>query len=341
MLLRGECGRKLSTQNSAQSLIRFKKCLTQLPLATERVQRQAGRWRYAMIAEMSASSPVSLETRILDLPAKGIAGLGALIARKLAAGVAEISVGKDINSVSVEDLLLYLPMRYEDRSSFARISDLSDGMEASLELFVKLAGGKQVGGWRRSFRQRLYTFTIRATDRERTARDVIIWTFLSGIHAPKIIENYTKKFTRGARFVVFGKWEWDPPNQTYSLRLNRPDEIEILSEPDSLVSEPGAPATGPSESVPLAAIHVGRCVPVYRKINEVRPKQLREVIHRVLNALPDSAIAETLPVDLCQRQKIISRATALRQIHFPAEDSALAEYENARSPAHRRLIFEE
>jgi ATP-dependent DNA helicase RecG len=290
---------------------------------------------------MSSYSPVLLETRILDLPNRGLSGLSAMTARKLAAGVAEISTGKDINSVTVEDLLLCLPMRYEDRSSFARISDLSDGMEASLELFVKLAGGKQVGGWRRSFRQRLYTFTIRATDRERTGRDVVIWTFLSGIHAPKIIENYTKKFTRGVHFVAFGKWEWDAPNQTYSLRLNKPDEIEVLSEPEPLVSEPRTVATGPSESVPLAAIHVGRCVPVYRKINEVRPKQLREIIHRVLATLSDSAIVENLPADLCQRQKIIPRAAALRQIHFPAEEISLSEYENARSPAHRRLIFEE
>ena len=38
---------------------------------------------------------------------------------------------------------------------------------------------------------------------------------------------------------------------------------------------------------------------------------------------------------------MIDRADALRQIHFPPEDAKLADYEAARSPAHRRLIFEE
>ena len=295
---------------------------------------------------MVGSSSISLETRILDLPNRGSFGLGSLTARKLASGIAEISTGKDINRVTVEDLLLYLPMRYEDRSSFARIADLKDGMEASLELFVKLAGGKQVGGWRRSFRQRLYIFKISATDRDR-GKDVLVWTFLSGLSAPKIIESYEKKFTRGVRFIAFGKWEWDAPNQTYSLRLNKPDEIEILAEPDSLVAEPGAEATGSSETVNEtgdssgSAIHVGRCVPVYRKISDFRPKQLREILHRVLKALPDSAFAETLPANLRQRQKLISRGAALTQIHFPSEEIELGEYENARSPAHRRLIFEE
>jgi len=60
-----------------------------------------------------------------------------------------------------------------------------------------------------------------------------------------------------------------------------------------------------------------------------------------LAATPDSAVPETLPADLRQRQKLIGRPAALRQIHFPPEDAALEDYEGARSPAHRRLIFEE
>ncbi|HXI26749.1 MAG TPA: ATP-dependent DNA helicase RecG [Pyrinomonadaceae bacterium] len=281
---------------------------------------------------MSASSPVSLETRILDLPAKGIAGLGTFIARKLAAGVAEISTGKDINTVTVEDLLLYLPMRYEDRSSFARISDLNDGMEASLDLTVRVAKPRYIGRSR-------FIFTVSASDSTNTGPQVLIDWFVSGARAKQIIEFYSKKFVRGTRFIAFGRWRRDKLG-VYCLKVNKPDELEV-------VSEPGAVATGSSADLEgngdpsIAAIHVGRCVPVYRKINEVRPKQLREVIHRVLTALPDSAVAENLPADLCQRQEIIPRAAALRQIHFPAEDIALAEYENARSPAHRRLIFEE
>src|SRR6266571_2955668 len=199
---------------------------------------------------MALSSSISLDTRILDLPNRGSFGLGAVTARKLAAGIAEISTGKDANSVTVEDLLLYLPMRYEDRSNLARISDLQPGLEASLELFVKISGGYQVRS-RRNLRQRLFIFEISATDRERTGREVVVWTFLSGQHARQIIENYSKKFSRGARFVAFGTWEWDKRRQTYSLRLNKPDEIEVLpavSEPLAVasgqVSAPRAVATG-------------------------------------------------------------------------------------------------
>jgi len=308
------------------------------------------RFRYAMIAPMLNPPPVSLDTRVLDLPSSDVPRLGPNTARKLALGLAGLSPGKDISTVNVEDLLHYLPMRYEDRSSLACIRDLSNDREASLELFVKIAGGYQVRS-KRSFSQRLYIFEISATDRERSGRDVVVWTFLSGPHAQKIIENYTKKFTRGARFIAFGKWEWDKRRQTYSLRLNKPDEIETLPA----VTEPGAVATGQvspravatglsgesDEDPTLAAIHVGRRVPVYRKISDLRPKQLREIIHAVLKAIPDAAIGETLPVELRERYRLPSRSEALRQIHFPSEEASLGDYERARSPAHRRLIFEE
>jgi len=44
---------------------------------------------------------------------------------------------------------------------------------------------------------------------------------------------------------------------------------------------------------------------------------------------------------LLSRHKLIGRDQALRNAHFPGEDASLDDYHNARSPAHRRLIFEE
>ena len=48
---------------------------------------------------------------------------------------------KSSAEVTVEDLLTYFPMRYEDRSRPALIKDLHEGMEASLELTVINAHG--------------------------------------------------------------------------------------------------------------------------------------------------------------------------------------------------------
>ena len=287
---------------------------------------------------MPTESSISVETRLLDLPNRGFHRLGPQTARKLALGITGISTGKDINNVTVEDLLYYLPMRYEDRSNLARIRDLSDGMEASLELFVKLCQGRPVRGWR-SYRSRLYIFEISATDRDRTGKDVVVWTFLSGPSAPQIIDSYEKKFQRGVRFIAFGKWENDLTRRTFSLKLHKPDEIEILpsaeeqlpitaaKEPPETSADPSTPETGDDPT--LKAIHVGRRVPVYRRLNDLRPKQLREIIHATLTAIPDQAIAETLPADLIKRQRLITRNAALREIHFPSDKASLDEFEKA------------
>jgi len=203
---------------------------------------------------------VTLNTPVSELYQYQIARLGPNLSDKLAHALAGTTRGKSKSAIVVEDLLSYLPMRYEDRSSLARIKDLQPGTEASLELYVKIAGGYQVKN-RRSFRQRLYIFEISAIDRERTGRPVVIWTFLSGPHAQQIINNYTRRFERGVRFVAFGKWDWDTRRATYSLKLNKPDEIEVLPvaahSSDEEASDDEASVEQDFRSDPaLAAIHV-------------------------------------------------------------------------------------
>jgi ATP-dependent DNA helicase RecG len=335
---------------------------------------------------------LSLNTKLSDLHQFGLARFGAASAKKLALAVAHVSDKADASEVTVEDLLNYLPMRYEDRSNLSRIADLSDGLEASLELYVRVAGGFQVGKNRGPKAPPLYIFEVTAGDPERTGKPVVVWWFVSGRQAPRVVAYYRQQFERGARFVAFGRWEWDARRNTFALRLNKPDELEMLpgifTPPENALirlaeqedSRPGLPddegvaATraahdsngagaedgadeGDAEEADeaaadeaaleepsdpaLAAIHVGRRVPVYRKLGEFRTKRLREIVHAVLARLPDEAFPETLPEDLIKRQGLVGRAAATRHIHFPTDDVPLADYERARSPAHLRLIFEE
>ena len=297
--------------------------------------------------------PFSLKTSVEGLYKYGLPRFGQTLSHKLALEVASHSNKKDPASATVEDLLSYLPMRYEDRSSPAHISDLTDGMEASLELIVKIAGAFQVKN-RRSQRSSLFIFEVTATDPEKTGRPIVVWWFVSGTHAHDIIGYYTKRFSRGARFITFGRWDWDKRRATFSLKLNKPaDELELLSaatgqtaeDIDRTVETKAGRTIGldaeDSGDPALTAIHSGRRVPVYRKLGEFSSKRVREIMHAVLALLPDSAIPETLPTELLRRRKLVGRPQALREIHFPAEDTPLALYEQARSPAHLRLIFED
>jgi ATP-dependent DNA helicase RecG len=304
--------------------------------------------------------PFSLQTPIEEFYKYRLARLGQTLSHRLALEIAGHFSKKDYRNATVEDLLNYLPMRYEDRSNPAHIRDLVDGMEASIELLVKIAGAFQVKNRRTHGRSSLYIFEVTATDPERSGRPIVVWWFVSGAHAHDIISYYTKRFTRGARFITFGKWEWDKRRATFTLKLNKPaDELELLPSASSasLLDETEAASAdtadkdrsgqsigldAPDSGDPsLAVIHTGRRVPIYRKLGEFSSKRVREIMHAVLALLPEAALTETLPAELLRRRRLIGRAEALRQIHFPPEDTPLARYDQMRSPAHLRLIFED
>jgi ATP-dependent DNA helicase RecG len=302
------------------------------------------------------SPPFSLKTSIEELYKYGLPRFGQTLSQKLAREIASHSTRRDPSSATVEDLLSYLPMRYEDRSSPAHISDLTEGIEASLELEVKIAGAFQVKNRRAHGRSSLFIFEVTATDPDRTGRPIVVWWFVSGTHAHDIIGYYTKRFTRGARFITFGRWDWDKRRATFSLKLNKPaDELEMLpattgtAEPtaaDGAQVPEGSKAIAldpveSSDDPALAVIHSGRRVPVYRKLGDFSSKRVREIMHAVLALLPDNAIPETLPVEMLRRRKLVPRSQALREIHFPTEETPLALYDQSRSPAHLRLIFED
>ena len=315
---------------------------------------------------------LKLQTPLIELHKYDIANFSSAMSRKLALAIANNANKIDLYDATIEDLLNYFPMRYEDRSNFLRIDELTTEMEASVELFVRVSGGFKVGKNRPSKAPPLYIFEITGSDAERTRKPVVVWWFVSGKQAHRIINYYQSRFSRGTRFVAYGKWEWDGRRNTFSLRLNKPDELEILpnfEDADAFGLLRNLTATENTEifekktktedqrsktkdqddeelledvdNPEFAMIHTGRRVPVYRKLGQFQTKRLREIIYNILQSLDKSSVRETLPADLCQRQKLINRAEAIEQIHFPPENSNISEYEMARSAAHRRLIFEE
>ena len=91
----------------------------------------------------------------------------------------------------------------------------------------------------------------------------------------------------------------------------------------------------------FAPVHTARRVPIYRKLGPFQTKRLREITYDVLQKLDAKSVPDDLPSDLLERQNLATRAQALAEIHFPPDDSSIAEYEMFRSPAHKRLIFDE
>ncbi len=319
---------------------------------------------------------LSLTTPLYKLHEFDAIGLSLAMSKKLATAAANFSNKTDLIEATVEDLLNYFPMRYEDRSNLIQIDELYDGLEASIEIYTRVSGGFRVGKNRSSKAPPLFIFEISGSDVERTRKPVVVWWFLSGKQAHHIVKYWQKKFERGTRFVAYGQWEWDSRRNTFALKITKPDdELEILPDvedadidsygllknlladeaSESETQSPESKVQSPKSKVPneddeldedddnpeFAMIHTGRRVPVYRKFGEFRTKRLREIVFAVLQNLDADSIAETLPKDLCERQNLISRARAIAEIHFPPEDVKLNNYYSARSDAHKRLIFEE
>ena len=296
---------------------------------------------------------LKLDTLIIELFRYDIAKLSLAMSRKLAVALAGFAAKTDVDAVTVEDLLNYFPARYEDRSNLLSIDKLEDGLEAAVEIYVKVSGGFQVGKNRGPKQPPLFIFEISGCDEERRFRPVTIKWFVSGRNAKEIVNWYSDRFKQGTRFVAFGKWEWDSRRNTFALMLTKPDELEILpmSEPTEVagdLTQPAATAGIDADDLDddtgdpaFDTVHTARSVPIYRKLGPFQTKRLREIIHSILQNLDRSSVPENLPADLLERQNLATRAQALVEIHFPPDDSSIPEYEMFRSPAHKRLIFDE
>lgn len=301
---------------------------------------------------------LTLDTAIVNLHRHHIAKFSAALSRKLAVALATQSDKTEVDAVTVDDLLNYFPARYEDRSNFLDIDQIEPGMEAAVELYVRNAAGVQVGRNRERWKPPLYIFEITGGDVNRQHRPVTVKWFVSGKGAEGIVNWYRDRFPRGTRFVAYGLWDEDNRGQMF-LKLAKPEEIEILpadvTPTEPLLSEPPASAGGKDESPAssldkadddnisdpsLATIHTGR-VPVYRKLGPFQTKRLREIVHSVIANLDTASVQDDLPADLIERHGLVPRAQALAEIHFPPEDATIADYEMFRSPAQRRMIFDE
>jgi ATP-dependent DNA helicase RecG len=207
--------------------------------------------------------------------------------------------------VTVEDLLGYVPFRYEDRSNMKPIAQLAPGEMATVIADVRAA--KLSGIKRRS----LGLFEARFTD---ASRAILVGKWFHGGYLANVLAD-------GMRVALYGKVEFD--SYAGELTMLHP-EFEILTSDD----DEGE-----------AALHVGRIVPIYEAAGKITTRLLRTITHRLFETL--APIEDDLPQYLRDRLKMPDRWTALRQTHFPPPDSDLRLLNAFRSPAQFRLIFEE
>ena len=209
-----------------------------------------------------------------------------------------------VGLTTIEDLLYRFPIRYEDRGHFQTIASLRPGTAASI------VGEVVSSGIRPTRRPRFKIFEVLLRDRTGSLRAV--WfnqPFLADIFHPH------------QRVILYGKLELT----SHGLQLQNP-QYEILK------AEEGE---GDDET-----LHTGRIVPVYEKTGTLTTKMQRVLVHHALEQLPPE-LPDPLPPTVRARAQLLDRRRALADVHFPPAGTSLEELERFRSPAQRRVIFEE
>jgi ATP-dependent DNA helicase RecG len=218
--------------------------------------------------------------------------------------LAELLAEKDIRTA--EDLLYHLPFRYEDRQNPRSLDELKPGETASV--IAEVRGSMLL----RTRRSPLFELTI---GQGRMALKCI-W-----FHAPYL----EGKFHSGQTIAVYGKVE--SSRSTSNLKMIQP-QWELL--PDD------------SDDAETRILEVGRITPVYESLGGSRlaSRWQRKVIFNLLESMR-GMVPECLPQAMLSRLDFPNRETALREVHFPPEGTAMTNLQAFSTPAHRRLIFEE
>ncbi len=241
----------------------------------------------------------------LDTPLQFLKGVGPRRAADL----------QRIGLATVEDLLYRFPIRYEDRGSFQTIASLRPGQAASV------VGEIVSVGLRPTRRPRFKIFEMLIRDATGSMRAVFFnQAFLNDVFHPH------------QRVILFGRLELT----SHGLQLQNPQYEVLRGDADADSASPADAGAGADDDT----LHTGRIVPVYEKTGSLTTKMQRAIVHQALSQLaPD--LPDAVPAEVLARQQLVGRREALSEAHFPSSGTPVEDLNAFRTPAQRRLIFEE
>ncbi|WP_263378690.1 ATP-dependent DNA helicase RecG [Granulicella paludicola] len=277
----------------------------------------------------------------LKTPVKYIKRVG----ERVAAGLAERGI------VTIEDLLYHLPFRYEDRLHPKPLSTYRPGDIAGLigevrgSAFLKTRGAP------------IFEMTVGIKPPPQGSKEE-----LDGLLRPPplaVLETikclwfhggYLKdKFKAGQMIALYGKLESSRTGSALGMMPGAGAAgVKFKMVQPTFEILPDAMATG--EDAEFTMLEMGRIVPVYESLGGKTPwgakltsRWLRRVMWTVFKELLENGAEadETLPTLLRERLGLPGRMESLQGLHFPAAGTVMTELMSARTPAHRRLIFEE
>jgi ATP-dependent DNA helicase RecG len=219
--------------------------------------------------------------------------------------IAEILAIKGL--ATADDLLHYLPFRYEDRVNPRGIAELRAGEMATVIAEVRTSG---------LFRTRRMPI-FQMTAGQGRARLKCIW--FNGAYLKD-------KFQPGQMLALYGRVE----ENRGELQLVQP-QFEILGE-----------AEGDAEQKAAESLEIGRIVPIYESAGQgkLTSRWFRRTIRTALENLTPE-LPESIPAVVRKRLDLMPSRKALWKVHWPDEGESFQDLQASRTQAHIRLIFEE
>ncbi len=206
---------------------------------------------------------------------------------------------------TLEDLLGYLPFRYEDRIHFSKVRDIQPG--GTYTIRARVMSGQAIRGMRGG-RDAIYHLLVQ----DETGGFLPVKFFHGGY-----LEGRLKP---GQQLILHGKAEIDKLRPARLEMIN--PQIEVLSNEE------------------MDSTEVGRIVPIYEAIGTFGSRQIRRAMYAAVQ-LVDQRMPDVLPEALRVRLGYPGRGEALIHTHFPEPGESLDALNTFRSPAQQRLIFEE
>ena len=222
---------------------------------------------------------------------------------------AAILANKGIHTV--DDLLHYLPFRYEDRLNPRTVAELRPG-----EMATVIAEVRNSGIFRTS-RMPIFQLTVG----QGRAKLKCLW--FNGTYL-------RDRFQPGQLVALYGKVDTDRRGE---LQIVQP-QFEILGD----ASEDGEA----DDSKAAMSLEVGRIVPIYESAGQgkLTARWFRRIIRSTLESLtPD--LPDSIPAAVRARLGLISPTESLWKVHWPDAGESITDLQSSRTPAHVRLIFEE
>jgi ATP-dependent DNA helicase RecG len=205
---------------------------------------------------------------------------------------------------TMEDALFSLPWRYEDRGNLKKMSRLAFGT------YETVAGEVVSAEVVQTKRRRVKVFELVITDKT----GVLVGSWFN--------QPFMQKTFKPGQKVILSGVVKSNPYRGGAAQMDSPDYEVLDDDAESLL------------------VHTGRIVPIYRATAGLTARAIRSIMRTTVDSCVDT-LPDILPDDIVRKYGFISERDAMREVHFPEAVKDMDLLNGGRSPAHRRISFEE